>query len=83
MEGTPFSIEDESMSKKCEALFDILRELEKLNPPKLSIIILIPEGFKWIEKIILIIGVVSYLIGAHGRQINSIMKETGTEIIVN
>jgi len=46
LEGTPFSIEDESMSKKCEALFDILRELEKLNPPKLSIIILIPEGFK-------------------------------------
>lgn len=44
LEGTPFSIEDESMSRKCEALYDILRELEKVNPQKLSIILLIPEG---------------------------------------
>jgi len=43
------------MNHKCDALYDILKELEKLNPPKLSIIMLIPEG------------VVSYLIGSHGR----------------
>jgi hypothetical protein len=36
------------MNHKCDALYDILKELEKLNPPKLSIIMLIPEGIYYI-----------------------------------
>lgn len=46
VEGIAFSIEDENMSKKCEALHQILKELEKLLPPNkvLTVFMLIPEG---------------------------------------
>ena len=81
VEGIAFSIEDDNMTKKCEALHHILKELEKTLPPGkvLTVILLIPEG----KELVLKLGVVSYLIGSHGRQINSIMSETGTDIIVN
>jgi hypothetical protein len=43
VDGIAFSIQDESMPRKCEALYFMLRELEKTYK-QLNIIMLIPEG---------------------------------------
>jgi len=74
LEGSIIRLKDNNYATKHDTLLKILDELYRTpgsTRPDVSVIILVPEGM------------VSLLIGSKGRQINSIMRESRTRIVVN
>ena len=77
LDGSVIKLSDDSYTCKYNALLKILKEIEEYQTPnkkdrhECSITILVPEGM------------VSLLIGSKGRQINNIMRESRTQIVVN
>ena len=78
LDGSVLKISDDSQQKKHNALLSVLQEIKRFEESvnknensDFSLIILVPEGM------------VSLLIGSKGRQINSIMRDSNTNIIVN
>lgn len=79
MPGKVLVFESEKMSNKSDALYLVLKELMRSQTAQsknksrssLDFMILIPEGL------------VALVIGGKGRQIKSLMDESGAEIVVN
>jgi hypothetical protein len=88
MEGSLLQIESSEINKKRKAAEFIFISLLKYNEysksrkyfSNLTVLILVPNGK---EKIKNFLGLVSIIIGAKGKQINYLIKDSRAKIIVN